>query len=1262
MKNSLILAGCLILPMTLSAQQLRENYIDWGNGEQHFRDALSAWEKGQPLFDSEDENFFISRVKPKLRFRNAATQVNQSITADNDKQLLFWVPINNTPNNALPDGVFDSEVFPMWSYITHYGNWTAPFVRMPGNFADVAHKNGVGVSVLAGIPWADFTAEWQATLNAMIDNGADKMADLLEYYGIDGLGYNSEFRTNSDWMNRIISYHTELYAQTKGSGRMPLYMMSWYDGTNDNGQITFDQGLGSHNERIFGNGEGPVSSFFFNYNWNRATLLNNSVTKAGEIGRNSLDLYAGVNMQGGQPGYNSWTLLKDYPISVGLWGAHSQNMFFESRGEKGANPDVKQRTYLQRVERYFTGGTRNPLNTPEVSNMMSYHADNYKFFGMSKFMSAKSSLSWDLSDEPFITYFNLGNGRYFNWEGKTQHNSEWYNIGIQDYLPTWKWWFADKFMGRNASDVPQGGMDAEFTWDDAWMGGSLLKIHGTSANEYLHLFKTQFELASNDEITVRYKVLNGAADITLCLSAEGNENDPIMEDRLQILETSSTEKGEWVEKKFTLRGGLAALSGKTLAMVALHIQNAENLNLHLGEFSIVRGSKATPATPVVTSSAALISTHKGVDGKIIFNMPNNKQAGEPCYNLDVNTSMFKLYAQQENQEPVLMGATTSWAGMYYAVPFEYSGSQKIRFGVSAVALDMKSESDVAWGEYQQIGEYEINDNIEISKSVIKPSEDFSIGFVDELHEPAKWEVLAANGNVIASADAAMGVDLAEGIAEMGTYNLRLTGKVARQSGERVDSVRVFNSYIQITSLATGALPQITSLTANGSDSEVETKVGTAIEMAYEGRQADGLGSRGLDLKEQAFGFKASDMEMQPHKSFSVSFWAKVNQFNDLTQFVNIRDKREGWPKTDWGWVWNSVNVDGSFHLTFRGTDASGNKELSYTFGNTKIEAGPWTHFAYVFEYNDAQQLRFKLYVNGVEQEVTLWQRLSGGSAVESGTTNDKFHGSVYGMRGANIVAVGGPAFGRAGLDGVIDNFQYWDKAMTQEDVNLAIENITETPESLFGNWDFEIDPNSESGAFISTGQKPINAGIHAYTEADGEGQGDLVWTSNSAFTPGCPFIEGTAFVVETKPTWSTSASVAEATGNDKTGAAKLTFDKPGLQNITLTLANSWGKDTKSFPYVNVEDVEDGIEESEVENILNAYPNPFHDVVNLRFAAAGEYNVSIFDLTGRQVYRENQTINAGEFMQIRLNVEPGHYVVKVNNKEGKLLNVVKLIKN
>ena len=91
-------------------------------------------------------------------------------------------------------------------------------------------------------------------------------------------------------------------------------------------------------------------------------------------------------------------------------------------------------------------------------------------------MTARSSLKWDLSEEPFITYFNLGNGKFFNWGGQRQSNGEWYNIGIQDYLPTWRWWFSSKFIGRDVKDVPASGLDAEFIWDDAWMGGSLLRI------------------------------------------------------------------------------------------------------------------------------------------------------------------------------------------------------------------------------------------------------------------------------------------------------------------------------------------------------------------------------------------------------------------------------------------------------------------------------------------------------------------------------------------------------------------------------------------------------------------------------------------------------------------------------------------------------------------------------------------------------------------------------------------------------------------
>ena len=185
-----------------------------------------------------------------------------------------------------------------------------------------------------------------------------------------------------------------------------------------------------------------MPSLFFNYNWSSASLLSRSVDNAKKDGRNPIEfLYAGVNMQGGEPSNGiNWTLLKDYPISIGLWGAHNQNMFWESRHEKGGAPDARQNTYQLRLERWFTGGSRNPANCPPITNNLKYNADNISHPGMSSMMSARSTLSWNLGEEPFVTYFNLGNGKFFNWMGERQHNGEWYNIGVQDYLPTWRWW------------------------------------------------------------------------------------------------------------------------------------------------------------------------------------------------------------------------------------------------------------------------------------------------------------------------------------------------------------------------------------------------------------------------------------------------------------------------------------------------------------------------------------------------------------------------------------------------------------------------------------------------------------------------------------------------------------------------------------------------------------------------------------------------------------------------------------------------------
>ena len=1246
----LLLTALALSSLAVSAQELKESYISWGTSSDQFGKTLTDWQAGGQV--SEDDNFFISRVKPHARFRNVATQVRTDLTAENDKKLLAWIPVNSADKNALPDGVFDSEVFSLWPYVTHWGNWTAPLGRVPGGFLDVAHKNGVGVSSVAGIPYGAIsgTPQWVTTLNEMMDNGAEKAAQFLHYYGVDGLGYNSEFTGQATFCKNLQTFHENLVKAARPDN--PLFTNVWYDGTNDTGGCSFDRGLSSHNDDTFGDGEHERTSLFLNYNWNKVSLLSNSETYAKNIGRDPLDLYAGVNMQGAEPGSNSWPLLKDYALSIGLWGAHSMNMFWESRGEKGSDPAVKQRTYMLRTERWFTGGSRNPVTCPEVTSSMKYVADNFTFHGMSSFMTARSSLKWNLGEEPFISYFNLGNGQYFNWNGVRQNDCSWYNIGVQDYLPTWRWWFATSLLGRDAADVPEAGLDAEFSWDEAYVGGSSLRVFGTTpTDEYLHLFKTEYELKAGDVITVRYKLKSGSGKFTLALTTVGAESVAVSEGDFRLAdEGQMADEDTWMERSFTVG---SALDGKSLALVALHFEQAKDMDLYLGEFSIVRGATATPAVPVIAKTQLLSYSAKGVDGKIIFNMPNDKAAGEPCYNLDVNTSLFKLYAQQEGCDPVLMGITTSWAGMYYSVPLDFAAaSHDVRFGVSAVSLDMKSESEVAWGNYQSATGYVYNDDVQISKTTIKPGESFVMSFVDPKHEDATWKLVDTKGNVVYEGKGhTLEVD---GLADVGSYDLHLTGPAYDTSGtERSETERVFGSFVQITGTGIGALPEIYTLTANGKEADVEAELGSTVDLAYTGRYADGAGSQGVDLSEQRFGAKCSDLGVTGKKSFSVSCWLKINKLTGLTQLFGVADKQDSWPKTDWGWIWSNLNEDGSIECyTFRGTDATQNKELQYKFTDTRVPVGTWVHLAFTFDWNSAGNFHSDFYINGVRQKPTGWQRTNG--ALQKGEPG--YEADVYSITSGQVVAIGGDAFGRGGIDGVIDNVAVWDGVLTDEQVQQAMGDLdaANLPSNVISYWSLE-QKASDDGTFPAVGSKAgVKAGLHSYAAAGGEGQGSFAWLAPD-YTSGCPFISGTAFPVVTLPTWKAGKGVlTDAAGNGEAGSAKVSYAKAGDYSVTLTLSNSLGADSRTFQVIRVGD-NDGIHAAST-NATQAYA--VEGAALIEFGEAGHYTVGIYSADGRKVASRSRNAQGGERMQVSLGAE-GTYIVKVQ-KDGIDVRNVKLL--
>jgi len=1241
-KLQLLMLGCLVSPAILQAQSLKEEYIQWHNSK---GDKLSAsvdvWGRNGKV--TNDDNFFISRVKPKQRFRNEKTQVLKDLTAANDKRLVAWIPFNNPKTNALPDGIFDSEVFSLWSYVSHWGDWTAPLGRIPAALMDVAHKNGVAVSSLAGVPWQNMGEDWNRELRAIGLLDGQKLANYLYYYGQDGLGYNSEW---SEW-NRITQKLREKHVEVNKllKDKNPIFENMWYGLTQDNGRNGYSNALDNNYQLTFGDSENKAFSLFLNYNWNLRQRLSNSVDYAKTMGRDPLYLYAGVNMQGGEPRSNSWPLLKDYPISIGLWGAHEKNMFWESRNEKGSSEEAMQRSYMLRTERYFTGGTRNPANTPEVTDAMKYNVDNTTWHGMSTWMSAKSTLSWNLTDEPFISYFNLGNGKFFNWMGERKNNNPWYNVGVQDYLPTWRWWFSTDLLGRN---VPARGLDAEFTWDDAYVGGSCVRVFGSNANEYLHLFKTEYALQTGDVITFKYKHLNGSGDVKLVLTAKGSETSPINENSFELIKNGQEIDDEhWTTKTFTVGSELA---GKELALIALHFENANNINMYLGECSIVRGTARTPNKPTITSSDLLAFSKSGVDGKLIFDMPNTKAGNEPCYNSDVHVSLFKLWAQQEGAtEPTLMGITTSWAGMFYSIPLDLTAtSTKVRLGVSAVSLDMKNESPIEWTDYKETPAYTYNDAVHCNKTIIKPNEEFKVGYVDPRHSEGNWELKKADGTTVFSSNNTKEFTTSA-LTEVGNYDLVVTGDVHSESGTTTQT-RTFKAFVQITGEATGALPQIQTLTANGSTATINVQANEAVTMAYTGRPADGQLSRGVNLKEKGFVFKATEVGLESNnQAWTMSFWLKFNSLpSGSVQILDLRNQYTTWPQNNWGSIWSEYSPTNKVYtFTIRENRNGGSPEHKQNW-SVEFEPGVWSHVTITMEKTE-RGVKEHLYINGKPATAKDWSFLGNGT----GYIQDYVNTTTW--WGENHFMLGFGRAGQAAIDGVIDDVKFFDKQLTDAEVAANMLSNDKNAANLKAFWNFEENADAQNKfASVATGTN-VKAYRSELAAGANEGQGSLS-PVEPLYEAGSPFISGTAFSVETKATWKTrKGTFSDETGNDRQGSAKVTYPTGGDYTVTLTLENSYGKDQRTFQVIHI-DATTGINETTTEEV-KAYT--VNDDILVECAQAGAYTFEVYSIDGMQVLKNNVNVATGNTVRLHL-ANSGVYILKVK-KEGKTLRTVKLIR-
>lgn len=1214
---------------------------------------IDTWEPGKPWSTKTsgyyDDNFFISRVRLKDRFYNDATEVS-GLNKDTEKKLCWWAPIGDLTKQwgPLPRYNFDSDNFNMWQYIDIQGNWSNTWFRTPGTFNDVAHKNGVVTGCLYFIDWAapvnanSFAGEPLAKLCEKADGKfkyARKLVQMLKYYGIDGIGINPEGSWSSSLNNDFQDFLAECHRIAREEENWP-FRVDWYAFVSNTGSLN-DNGckLDDYNNKWFDkDGEKVTDMFFLNYNWSESQLAT-SEAAARKLNRDPRDVYAGFDQQGRGYGLR-WTSLAKYPISIVVWGAHDRSQLYISSTEGGSGELAVQNEYQKKQEMLFTGGTRNVLNTPAITDQQTTATFNdlATWHGYSKFVTAKSTLN----ELPFVTRFNLGNGLSFKKEGKVTFDHKWYNIGMQDYLPTWRWWIED-----GAGNVPADAIQCDFNFEDAWFGGSCLKVHGATTKSDIHLFKTKFPITKSDEVSVTYKVVNGTdPHMKLMFSEVGAEST------FKSVDLPVTDgRGQWKTATFRVRN-LTSGDGE-IACISLSVTNtSDDYEVLIGELSVGGNIETKPlVTPVITHAEPLKRVYNSVDAKIIFDCPfagarPAEYEGCPVYNEEVGIWYFEIYIQQEGFEPIMLTTTTSWAAYVIEAVLSDPNDPYFKLGVRAVAPNGKDGSDIVWSDKMTIDITPV-ETLKIDKSIIKPNEEFTIGFEDPTHAPVKFELIeASTGEVVDSKDNV--IEITTSLPNLGCYDVQTT----------IDGVSsISRGLVLITPEEVGRLPRITSITADKTEANADEDVKIS-HVRDEGTNEGNATASQAAFIQDAYAIKVGGAIKQYTDSYTYALWIKTDKFSHGalgTSIMQKLDKNAGWTEGVWGEMYTVVHsaaempgvVENEIRVMVNAPAAG---TLNFEHQNEvhdgcastgyRLLPGVWNHIALTF---DAVSNTVELYINGKQafSKVSKWKP-------RSKYSNTPFY-------------VGGSMTNVAGFTGWVDELQIWNKPLTATEVKECMEGYSIAPEGLQGYFDFEsIEVDTETGKsyFPNLGN---NTAVDRAQVIEWKKEGDTTIDEpvNPVLALGVPMMEGVRPVTFESAKWILDG--ASIFNTDDNGNAVVQYDKDGKYPVTLTLTNSWGSTSKTlYDYITISGGT-GVEGNEtVENML-IYPNPFVESVNILFASDGKYSVDVFNVNGQKVGTQAYEVSAGQACNLSFKAPEGLYYVMVM-QNGKCIKTFKVSKS
>ena len=588
--TALLLAFVMVLSVCLAAPVAASAEATGNDGSAAMNEAYEAKESLMPIGPSfnvatllewtpeSDPDARYSRASIPLANRTGGFVVNPK--ANPEAKLMLCSLANSDHDNTSAQGTesFLSWSFNYWQYADSFVYWSGSeegLVVVPtGEFTDAAHTNGVPVVATLGFPWGTGSGYVQQVEDfcQQAEDGsfpvADKLLEVMEYYGFDGYFFNQESygcsASTAARLNEMMRYMRR---------KCPDILISWYDSMVESGGVSYGNAVNDSNKfwmEADSDGVYAVDEFFMNYNWYERHI-SGTITAMESIDRSPYGAFAGLDVQQNcmNTDFRDHLLLDSEGKMKISFALYCPNSTLGLSADGAAFHEVEQDFYV------------NTASDPRVE--VADATDSYvsTWVGMSRFFADKTPVT----GAPFVTNFNSGHGKGYWVDGVLSRDAEWSYQSNQDVMPTWTW----------IIDSEGSKLSGAYDFDDAYNGGNSIKFYGSldagKANDIM-LYSTDVAVADGMTLSLTHKANAGTVKL---VAYYGDASTDSYEACEKVAYDLAASNGAWS----TTTVDISAKAGKTLYALGIQVVSATaaDVQVNLGRLAILDQDRASLSAP-----------------------------------------------------------------------------------------------------------------------------------------------------------------------------------------------------------------------------------------------------------------------------------------------------------------------------------------------------------------------------------------------------------------------------------------------------------------------------------------------------------------------------------------------------------------------------------------------------------------------------------------------------------------------------------------